>query len=82
MPLFDVRAAERGRFGWFAGLAALLAFAQMLGQAGTEAIFLARLGAAQLPLAFVLASVATVAASLASVSASSPASATQPRRSK
>jgi HEAT repeat protein len=64
MALFDVRAAERGRFGWFAALAALLAFAQMLGQAGTEAIFLARLGPARLPLAFVLASMATVTASL------------------
>jgi HEAT repeat protein len=64
MALFEVRAAERGRFGWFAGLAALLAFAQMLGQAGSEAIFLSRLGAARLPLAFVLASVATVGASL------------------
>ncbi|RIK95886.1 MAG: hypothetical protein DCC71_22910, partial [Proteobacteria bacterium] len=63
--LFDVRAAERGRFAWFAGLALLVAFAQMLGQAGTEALFLARLGAERLPFAFVLAAAATVAGSLA-----------------
>lgn len=62
--LVDVRADERERFGWFAALAALVAFGQMLGQAGTEALFLARLGAERLPAAFVFASIATVAASL------------------
>ncbi|MCU0667727.1 MAG: cyclic nucleotide-binding domain-containing protein [Myxococcota bacterium] len=62
--LVDVRADERERFGWFAALAALLAFGQMLGQAGTESLFLARLGAERLPEAFVFASISTVAASL------------------
>lgn len=63
--LVDVRADERERFGWFAALATLLAFGQMLGQAGTESLFLARLGADRLPAAFVYASITTVVASLA-----------------
>lgn len=62
--LVDVRADERERFGWFVALAALLSFGQMLGLAGTETLFLARLGAERLPAAFVFASIATVAASL------------------
>ena len=59
-----VRRIERGRFGFFAGLSALITFAQTLGLAGSEAIFLARLGAADLPLGFLFASLATVVGSL------------------
>jgi HEAT repeat protein len=60
----NVREAERKRFRFFLLLGGLIALAQMLGQAGSEALFLARLGAARLPATFVAASLATVAASL------------------
>jgi ATP/ADP translocase/HEAT repeat protein len=60
----NVREAERPRFRFFLLLGGLVAIAQMLGQAGSEAIFLSRLGAARLPATFVMASLATVAASL------------------
>ena len=62
--LGNVRAAERERFVFFAGLGGLVAIAQMLGQAGAESLFLARLGAARLPATFVAASLTTVAVSL------------------
>lgn len=62
--LRSVRVAERERFAFFIGLGALMAVAQMLGQAGSESLFLARLGAAHLPATFVMASLTTVAASL------------------
>ncbi len=60
----NVRVAERARFGFFLALGCLIAVAQMLGQAGSESLFLARLGAARLPATFVAASLSTVAASL------------------
>ena len=60
----SVRTGERPRFAFFLLLGGGIAVAQMLGQAGSEALFLARLGAARLPSAFVAASLATVAASL------------------
>ena len=51
-----VRPAERDRFGFFFLLAAILSVAQTLGLAGTEALFLKRLGADHLPIAFIFAS--------------------------
>ena len=62
--LRSVRTAERERFVFFAGLGCLVSIAQMLGQAGSESLFLSRLGAARLPATFVTASLTTVAASL------------------
>src|SRR3990172_4805416 len=41
----DVRVQERSRFLFFGGLVALLAFAQTLGLAASEALFVAKLGA-------------------------------------
>jgi len=58
-----VRAQERGRFAFFCALALLMSIAQLVGQAGAEALFLARLGAARLPATFVAVSLVTVAAS-------------------
>lgn len=62
--LADVRAEERARFGFFAGLAALVSGAQTLGLAGAESLVLSRLGAGVLPLLFVVASAVTVSATL------------------
>jgi HEAT repeat protein len=50
-----VRRAERGRVAFFIGLFTLVNAAQTVGLAGTEALFLSQLGAAQLPLAFLIA---------------------------
>ncbi len=60
-----VRPGERGRFLFFAGLSGILSAALTLGLAGSEALFLARVGADALPRAFVLAAFTTVGASLA-----------------
>jgi len=62
--LASVRTAERERFAFFIALGCLVSIAQMLGQAGSESLFLARLGAGRLPATFVTASLTTVAASL------------------
>ena len=62
--LASVRTAERERFAFFIGLGCVMAVAQMLGQAGSESLFLSRLGAARLPSTFVAASLTTVAVSL------------------
>jgi HEAT repeat protein len=59
-----VRERERTRFLFFASLFGLIQVAQMLGLAGSEALFLSRVGVSQLPLAFILASSLTVAGSL------------------
>jgi HEAT repeat protein len=59
-----VRRAERPRFAFFFWLAALLSAASTIGLAGSEALFLSRLGAERLPGAFVVASLATLASSL------------------
>lgn len=55
-----VRAAERPRFAFFFGLATLITLAQTLGLAGSEALFLGRVGVAYLPHTFILAAVASV----------------------
>jgi HEAT repeat protein len=60
----DVRVQERSRFLFFGGLVALLSFAQTLGLAASEALFVARLGAGALAGAFVAASLVTVLGSL------------------
>ena len=60
----DVRPGERPRFLFFAGLFTLVSFAQTVGLAGAEALFLARFGAEGLPVALILASAATVLLSL------------------
>jgi CRP-like cAMP-binding protein len=60
----DVRAGERSRFLFFAGLFTLVSLAQTMGLAGTEALFLAELGVARLPEAFIAASVFTVLGSM------------------
>ncbi|MGH0038409.1 MAG: cyclic nucleotide-binding domain-containing protein [Myxococcota bacterium] len=60
----SVRRTERERFRFFAGLYALLTLGQTLGLAGSESLFLERLGAEGLPWAFVLAAALSVAASL------------------
>ena len=60
----DIRGYERPRFLFFATLSALITLAQTIGLAGTDALFLARLGAGALPAAFIAASVVTVATSL------------------
>ena len=59
-----VRRRERQRFVFFAGLFAIINLAQIVGLVGSEALFLARLGSAQLPAVFVLASLASVAGCL------------------
>jgi len=68
-PLFwrllpAVRRGERGRFLFFSALNLLISVAQTVGLAGSEALFLGRLGAQHLPTAFILASISTVGASL------------------
>jgi HEAT repeat protein len=60
-----VRRAERRRFLFFAGLYALLTLGQTLGLAGSESLFLERMGAEGLPLAFVFAAALSVLASFA-----------------
>ena len=60
----DVRAGERPRFPFFAGLIALLSFAQTLGLAASESLFVAKLGAGKLAIGFIAASVFTVVGSL------------------
>lgn len=60
-----VRPDERERFLFFFKLSALLSLAQTLGLAGSEALFLARVGPSELPFVFVLAPVATVIGCLA-----------------
>jgi hypothetical protein len=55
-----VRRTERGRALFFIGLLALVTAAQTVGLAGSEALFLARLSAHSLPLAFVCAALAAV----------------------
>jgi len=57
-----VYASERSRVLFFAGLAALWNMAMTVGLVGSEALFLARFGAARLPLAFIAASIVTVMA--------------------
>ncbi|HZO08286.1 MAG TPA: hypothetical protein VFC77_02825, partial [Myxococcota bacterium] len=49
----DVRAGEYDRFLFFAGLVALLSLAQTLGLAASEALFVAKLGAAALAPGFI-----------------------------
>lgn len=56
----SVRAPEQDRFLFFFQLSAFLTLAQTLGLAGSEALFLERVGPSALPLAFVLAPIATV----------------------
>jgi HEAT repeat protein len=56
----EVRPRERGRFLFFLGLSGLVSLAQTLGLAGSEALFLARIGVDWLPLTFIAASAATV----------------------
>jgi HEAT repeat protein len=60
----DVRARERPRFLFFAGLIALLAFAQTLGLAASETLFVAELGVRALAPAFIAASLVSVIGSL------------------
>ena len=59
-----VRSAERGRFAYFFFLSAALSFAGTLGLAGSEALFLIRIGPSELPQAILMASLSTVLASL------------------
>jgi len=61
----EVRSRERGRFLFFIALMGLLDLAQVTGFAGAEALFLGRVGVAQLPITFVGASAVTVLFSLA-----------------
>ena len=60
----DVRAGEHDRFLFFAGLVALISLAQTLGLAASEALFVAKLGAAALAPGFIAASLVTVVTSL------------------
>src|SRR5512134_3763163 len=60
----DVRARERSRFLFFAGLVALLSFAQTLGLAASEALFVAEVGVQALAPTFIAASLVTVLGSL------------------
>ena len=60
----DVRARERPRFLFFGALIALLSFAQTLGLAVSEALFVAKLGVAALAPGFIAASLVTVLGSL------------------
>jgi hypothetical protein len=55
-----VRRTERARALFFTGLLALVTAAQTVGLAGSEALFLARLSAQRLPLAFVCAAIAAM----------------------
>ena len=59
-----VRSQERKRFLFFAGLATLISFAQTLGLASSEALFLAHFGAKWLPVAFIGAALTTVLGSM------------------
>ena len=61
----SVRDHEKDRFRFFFTLSALLSLAQTLGLAGSEALFLERVGPAALPLVFVLAPTSTVLGCLA-----------------
>ncbi len=56
----DVRAQERSRFLFFAGLAALVSLAQTLGLTGAEALFLAEVGIEYLPITIICGSISTV----------------------
>jgi HEAT repeat protein len=56
----EVRPRERGRFLFFVGLSGLVSLAQTLGLAGSEALFLARIGVEWLPHTFIAASGVTV----------------------
>jgi hypothetical protein len=58
-----VRPRERERFAFFLGLGGALALAQTVGLTAAESVFLSRVGAAALPVTFVLASGITTAAS-------------------
>ncbi len=60
----DVRADERTRFLFFAGLLTLVSAAETVGLAGAEALFLAKVGVDKLPIAFVAAAVVTVLGSM------------------
>lgn len=60
-----VRAPEQDRFLFFFRLSALVTLAQTLGLAGSEALFLERVGPSALPVAFVLAPISTVLGCLA-----------------
>ena len=55
-----VRRRERGRFLYFAALAALLNMALTVGLVGAEALFLSRVGIELLPHTFVIAALTTV----------------------
>ena len=59
-----VRARERSRFLFFGSLFGLISLAQTLGLAGSEALFLARIGVQHLPAVFIAASALTVLGSL------------------
>ncbi|MFQ5697260.1 MAG: HEAT repeat domain-containing protein [Myxococcota bacterium] len=61
----EVRPAERERVAFFALLLGLVTLAETLGLTAAEALFLSRVGAAELPLAFLLAAPATVIGTLA-----------------
>ncbi len=61
----SVREPERERFAFFFGLSALLGLAQTLGLAGSEALFLERVGPEALAYVFVAAPVITVLGCLA-----------------
>jgi len=61
----DVRAQERSRFLFFAGLFLLISLGQTMGLAGAEALFLAELGIEDLAPAFVAAAGFTVIGSIA-----------------
>jgi CRP-like cAMP-binding protein/HEAT repeat protein len=60
-----VRPNERSRFLFFLALSGMIQFSQTVGLASAEALFLARVGVGQLPLAFVVAAAVTVTGSLA-----------------
>ena len=59
-----VRTAERSRVAFFTALLGLIAAAQTLGLAGSEALLLARVGVQRLPEIFIAASLVTVAGSV------------------
>ncbi len=59
-----VRPRERSRFLFFASLAVVVSTALTLGLAGSEALFLSRIGVAALPAAFIVASLVTVVGTL------------------
>jgi len=61
----DVRSHERERFAFFAALVTLGSVAQTLGLVGAESLFLAEVGVALLPAAYIAASLLTVAGSFA-----------------